>query len=159
MADLNAVYSTCDNLSNAGKFSIVARIVTKTTHDASYVVVDHKAKPAVQQTLVIDMPEFFKQYEFIVATDSQGVVKRGNVNGATFSQLEVALKSDDKYAFINILCTHPEQREFTRFINIGKICESTPSDEDKYKGVVDLLKLVEKKLSTADNMSYKFRTP
>ena len=132
MAELHSAYMPTFN--DAIVQSITAKRVTKTVTHLS-----GTNESTSEDTLVIDIPKAFTVFEYLIATDGQGVIAKGKNNGTqNLSELSIKLQPNDKIAFVNITCTHPEFREFTRWFEL-----TTKPVQKKYDAIADLFQSLE----------------
>ena len=75
------------------------------------------------ETLAVHIPEVFQSYEYMIVTDSQGVLTKATIMGHKTQQTVVnaLLKREDKYAFVYVTCKSPETRELTKFVDLEKL--------------------------------------
>lgn len=107
------------------------------------------APAATESSLLrVTVPDFITHYTYLIATDERGVVLGGTVDarGQGVRGLhEVPLNEGERTAFVHVVCTKPEAREFTRFLPLTQ-----EPNENKYACMVGLMEKLERALVVVD---------
>lgn len=96
-----------------------------------------KGSVDVHETLEVKLPLGFSDYDYMVATDIQGCALQGtkrlnvhpecnmgkgwDVGPLPDESVKIDVCKGDKLAFVHIVCSHPEKREFTKFVNLDEL--------------------------------------
>ena len=121
----------------------------------------HNESTQEERVLHVTIPNSFTNYEYMIATDTQGIVLRAHVveHKQTMSPVSITLKPNDKYVFVSVMTTQPDYQDMVKFIDLEKLKSKPPAP---YQGVADLLELVERKLrhpNIAQPMVFKSTPP